>query len=52
MPAIAFLVALVALAIGVRRWRRQGDDGSEPPAAAPDDEDSERLDADIARYDL
>ena len=52
VPAIAFLVALVALAIGVGRWRRQGGDGSEPPAAPPGDEDSERLDADIARYDL
>jgi len=52
VPAIAFLVALVALAIGVGRWRRQGDDGSGPSAAPPGDEDSERLDADIARYDL
>jgi cytochrome c-type biogenesis protein CcmH/NrfF len=54
VPAIAFLVAAFALAIGVRRWRGRGSDGGgpaagpEPPAA----EDSERLDADIARYDL
>jgi cytochrome c-type biogenesis protein CcmH/NrfF len=54
VPAIAFVVAAVALAIGVGRWRRRGDGGGEAerPAASPSDEDSERLDADIARYDL
>jgi cytochrome c-type biogenesis protein CcmH len=54
VPAIAFVVAVLALAIGVGRWRRRGNGGSEaePPATPPSDEDSERLDADIARYDL
>ena len=54
VPAVAFAVALLALAIGVRRWRRRGNGGDEagPPPAPPSDEDSERLDADIARYDL
>jgi cytochrome c-type biogenesis protein CcmH/NrfF len=54
VPAIAFVVAALALAIGVGRWRRRGDGGgeSEAPATPPSDEDSERLDADIARYDL
>ena len=53
VPAIAFVVALVALAIGVGRWRRRGGDGGAGPSAGPpDEEDSERLDADIARYDL
>ena len=51
VPAIAFLVAVVALAVGVARWRRRGDGGG-PAARAPRDEDSARLDADIARYDL
>jgi cytochrome c-type biogenesis protein CcmH len=51
VPAIAFLVAAVALAVGVARWRRRGDGGG-PAARAPRDEDSARLDADIARYDL
>jgi cytochrome c-type biogenesis protein CcmH len=53
VPAIALLVAAVALAVGVARWRRHGGGGG-PPAAgdAPADEDSARLDADIARYDL
>jgi cytochrome c-type biogenesis protein CcmH/NrfF len=55
VPAIAFAVALVALALGVLRWRRAGDrPGSGPPAAAdgPSPEEAERLDADLARYDL
>ena len=54
VPAIAFVVALVALALGVRRGRTAA---GPPPAGAakpegPRDEDAERLDADLARYDL
>lgn len=55
VPVIAFLVAVVALALGVLRWRRAGQrsDRADPsPAAGPSPEDSERLDADLARYDL
>lgn len=56
VPAIAFAIALVALGFGVARWRRAGDhrdDGdSQPPSQGPSPEDSERLDADLARYDL
>jgi len=53
VPIVAFLVAAAALAVGVLRWRRAGDKGgSAPRAAGPSDEDDERLDADIARYDL
>jgi cytochrome c-type biogenesis protein CcmH len=55
VPIIAFVVAVVALAIGVLRWRRAGasHDREEPAAGAgPSTEDSERLDADLARYDL
>ena len=53
VPIIAFLIAAVALAIGVLRWRRAGGkDGPPPQAASPSDEDAERLDADLARYDL
>ena len=54
VPAIAFVVAVVALAFGVRRWRR----AAEPPgpgssaSEGPQGEDAERLDADLARYDL
>ncbi|HEU5105866.1 MAG TPA: cytochrome c-type biogenesis protein CcmH [Solirubrobacterales bacterium] len=53
VPIIAFLVAAVALAIGVLRWRR-GDSSGAPPRAGPgpSGEDRDRLDADLARYDL
>lgn len=54
VPIVAFVVAIVALAIGVARWRRAGG-GADTSAAgdpSPSEEDSERLDADLARYDL
>jgi len=53
VPIIAFLFALAALAVGVLRWRRAGGGPDGPaPVAGPSDADSERLDADLARYDL
>jgi cytochrome c-type biogenesis protein CcmH len=55
VPIVAFVVAVIALAIGVLRWRRAGAarDREEPAAAdGPSAEDGERLDADLARYDL
>jgi cytochrome c-type biogenesis protein CcmH len=56
VPIVAFAVAVVALALGVLRWRRAGGgrgDGEGPPTAAgPSPEDATRLDADLARYDL
>ncbi|HET7589465.1 MAG TPA: cytochrome c-type biogenesis protein CcmH [Solirubrobacterales bacterium] len=53
VPIVAFLLAAVALAIGVMKWRRAGDHGGGgEPAPGPSDEDSKRLDADLARYDL
>jgi cytochrome c-type biogenesis protein CcmH len=54
VPLIAFLIAIVALAIGVVRWRRRPDspEPKQDPPTGPDDEDAKRLDADIARYDL
>ena len=55
VPAIAFLGAAVALAISVWRWRGRsrppGNDGEGAPNG-PTDEESERLEADLARYDL
>ena len=51
VPALGFLLAVAALALGVRRWRRAPPRTGER-AGAPSDEDAERLDADIARYDL
>jgi len=53
VPAIAFAVAALALAMGVRRWRRAGAGGNGPGAPrGPGGEDAERLNADLARYDL
>jgi cytochrome c-type biogenesis protein CcmH/NrfF len=54
VPAIAFVVAAIALAVGVLRWRRDsGPPGPGTPSAkGPTGEDAERLDADLARYDL
>jgi cytochrome c-type biogenesis protein CcmH/NrfF len=53
VPAIAFLIAAVALAVGVLRWRRDsGPPGPGTSAKGPTGEDAERLEADLARYDL
>jgi len=51
VPILAFLIAAVALAIGVMRWRRSGG-GPEDRGGGPKGEASDRLDADLARYDL
>jgi cytochrome c-type biogenesis protein CcmH len=53
VPALAFIAAAVAIGFGVWRWRRQGRRG--PPSGSggsPDSEESKRLDADLARYEL
>lgn len=55
VPAIAFVAAAVALALGIARWRRSGGGGRgspPPPAAGPGEDDARRLEADLARYDL
>jgi len=56
VPIVAFIVAVVALAVGVMRWRRAGGGGPSDRGGAgrrdPSGEDSDRLDADLARYDL
>jgi cytochrome c-type biogenesis protein CcmH len=53
VPIVAFVIAVIALAIGVLRWRRAGGPpGGEGAPDGPSAEDSERLDADLARYDL
>jgi len=51
VPILAALVAATALILGVRRWRRSAPP-DEPEAEAPRGEDAERLDSDLARYDL
>jgi cytochrome c-type biogenesis protein CcmH len=54
VPIAALLVAIVALALSVARWRRADDSPppSDPPRARSKDEDAARLEADIERYDL
>jgi cytochrome c-type biogenesis protein CcmH len=53
VPGAAIVVAAVAIAIGLRRWRRRGDGGSaEPPEPAVTDAESKRIDEDLARYRL
>jgi cytochrome c-type biogenesis protein CcmH len=54
VPAVAFVLAAVGLALGVRRWRRAGKRSGpgDTPADGPRGEDAERLEADLARYDL
>jgi cytochrome c-type biogenesis protein CcmH len=54
VPIVALLAAIVALAFAVARWRRAGGGTSGTVASEHSlpDEDAERLDDDIARYDL
>jgi cytochrome c-type biogenesis protein CcmH len=55
VPAVALLLAGAGVAIGLRRWRRAAEAVAqiEPQGTKRlDPEDEERLDSDIARYDL
>jgi cytochrome c-type biogenesis protein CcmH/NrfF len=56
VPGAALLVAAIAIAAGLVRWRRAGDRADGPPSSESgqplDPSDAERLDADLARYDL
>lgn len=55
VPIVAFVLAAIALAVAVVRWRRAGGGGGPgrpATSAGPSGEDAERLDADLARYDL
>lgn len=54
VPVVAFLVAAIALAFGVWRWRREGGsgEGGAPAPTGPSAAENERLDADLGRYDL
>ena len=54
VPIVAFLIAVIALAFGVMRWRRaaRGTDMQGPQPCEPKGDDAERLDSDLARYDL
>ena len=56
VPGAALLIAAIGIAIGLARWRRAGrGEGEEPPEGGGpplDASDAERLDVDLARYDL
>ncbi len=53
VPIVGFVAAAAALAFGVSRWRRDAQSAEPAPAVeGPQGEEAERLDADIARYDL
>ena len=53
VPIFGFVIAAAALAFGVSRWRRDARASEPAPAAEePRGEEAERLDADLARYDL
>jgi cytochrome c-type biogenesis protein CcmH len=54
VPIVGFIVAIIALAFGVWKWRRAAGrrEDREPEVEGPSDEERERLDADLARYDL
>jgi cytochrome c-type biogenesis protein CcmH/NrfF len=54
VPIVAIVLAAIALAFSVARWRRDGQRGSpdEDAEPAPRGEDAERLEADLGRYDL
>jgi cytochrome c-type biogenesis protein CcmH len=53
VPGAAIILAAIAIAIGLRRWRRRGGDGSAPGGDGTlSDAEAERLDEDLARYRL
>jgi cytochrome c-type biogenesis protein CcmH len=55
VPILVFLIATLAVAYSVLRWRRSGRAGDPADGAAADPprgEDAARLEADISRYDL
>jgi cytochrome c-type biogenesis protein CcmH len=52
VPVLAVAGALVALGFAVPRWRRRRGPGSDEPTPALSSADAQRLDDDIARYDL
>jgi cytochrome c-type biogenesis protein CcmH len=52
VPAVAFVAAVIGVALGLRRWRRGGG-GQDGSGSAPlDSAEAKRLDTDMARYDL
>jgi cytochrome c-type biogenesis protein CcmH/NrfF len=52
VPAGVILAAAVAILLGLRRWRRDGNRLGKEAEAEIDAADRKRLDEDLARYDL
>jgi cytochrome c-type biogenesis protein CcmH len=54
VPIVAFVVAVILLALAIWKWRKAAGrrDDRRPDIEGPSDEDRERLDEDLARYDL
>jgi cytochrome c-type biogenesis protein CcmH len=55
VPGLAILIAAVAIALGLWRWRRVGrarEEAAPTPEETLDPSERERLDSDLARYDL
>jgi cytochrome c-type biogenesis protein CcmH len=52
VPAGGLVLAVLALVIGVRGWRRRGRDESREETEELEPTDRERLRSDLARYDL
>lgn len=52
VPAVAFAIAAAALGAAAWRWRARSRAAPEAAPAAPSDEESARLEADLAKYDL
>jgi len=52
VPAGAIVLAAIAIVLGLRRWRREREPAGEADAADIAPGDRERLDEDLARYDL
>lgn len=51
LPIAGLAIAVLGIGAALWRWRRRGRDDSDIPSA-PGGDQAERLDADIARYDL
>jgi cytochrome c-type biogenesis protein CcmH len=54
VPIVAFVVAVILLAFAVWKWRKAAGrrEDRRPDLEGPSDEDRERLDEDLARYDI
>lgn len=56
LPAVGVLAALILIGLAAMRWRREGDDpddrGASKPVPKLGDDDAERLEKDLGRYQV